>query len=395
MAKTPLSEILNAELKTLEEKNLLWKIRQLQSPSEPHALVDGKKVLMLCSNNYLGLSNHPALKQAAMDAIEKYGAGSGSVRAIAGTMDLHAKLEETIARFKHTPASLYFQTGFAANAGSLPALLAEGDLALSDELNHGSIIDGVRLSKAARAIFKHKDMADLERVLKETAGKHKKTLIITDGVFSMDGDIAPLDKIQKLAEEYGAYIYVDDAHGDGVLGDHGRGIVSHFSLEGKIECDMGTFSKGFGVVGGTVAGSQELCKFLLNKARTFLLSGSAPPATAAACIASLELLEKDDSLVRQLWKNTKYFKKELASLGFDTGESETPITPIMLGESKLAQDFATEIFAEGVFALPIVFPMVAQGKARIRTMMNASLTKEDLAFALSACERAGKKLKAI
>jgi len=396
MAK--LDEYLSTEVQSLRDKSLDWNMRTLQGPSVPRAVVNGKNVIMFCSNNYLGLSMHPKLKDAAIKAVQSHGAGSGSVRTIAGTQDLHFKLEKTIARFKHAPAALYFQTGFAANAGSLPQLLSEGDLAISDKLNHGSIIDGVRLSKAEKTIFEHKNMDDLERVLKEAKAKqpaYKKILIITDGVFSMDGDIAPLDKIHELAQQYGAYVYVDDAHGDGVLGEHGRGIVSHFKLEGKIECDMGTFSKGFGVVGGYVSGSQALYDFLQNKARTFLLSGSAPPATVAACTAALELLESDGSLVNKLWDNTKYFKGQLQAMGFNTGESETPITPIMLGESKLAQDFAHEIFHEGVFALPIVFPMVAQGKARIRTMVTAAHSKEDLNDALAVFEKVGKKLKVI
>jgi glycine C-acetyltransferase len=395
---TTLNEFLAAEVKSIRDKNLDWKLRELQGPSVPRARVNGKDVIMFCSNNYLGLSNQPELKRAAIEAVEKYGAGSGSVRAIAGSQDLHFKLERTIARFKHTKAAIYFQTGFAANAGSLPQLVVEGDLAISDALNHGSIIDGVRLSKCERAIFKHKDMEDLERVLKEAKAKqpaYKKIFIITDGVFSMDGDIAPLGRIVELAQQYGAYVYVDDAHGDGVLGDHGRGIVSHFKLEGKVEVDMGTFSKGFGVVGGSIAGSQELYDFLQNKARTWLLSGSAPPATVAACTAALELLERDDTLVRKLWDNTKYFKSEMQALGFNTGESETPITPIMLGESKLAQDFAAEIFNEGVFALPIVFPMVAQGKARIRVMVTAAHERQDLNDALAIFEKVGKKLNVL
>ena len=393
-----LNEFLAAEVKSIRDKNLDWKLRELQGPSVPRARVNGKDVIMFCSNNYLGLSNRPELKKAAIEAVEKYGAGSGSVRAIAGSQDLHFKLERTIARFKHTKAAIYFQTGFAANAGALPQLVVEGDLAISDALNHGSIIDGVRLSKCERAIFKHKDMADLERVLKEAKAKspaYNKIFIITDGVFSMDGDIAPLGKIHELAEQYGAFVYVDDAHGDGVLGDHGRGIISHFKLEGKVEVDMGTFSKGFGVVGGSIAGSQELYDFLQNKARTWLLSGSAPPATVAACTAALELLERDDTLVRKLWENTRYYKAELQKLGFNTGESETPITPIMLGDSKLAQDFAAEIFNEGVFALPIVFPMVAQGKARIRTMVTAAHERQDLDDALAIFEKVGKKLGVI
>ena len=388
-----LDEYLNSEVNALKEKGLNWQLRSLQGGSKPRATVEGKPVIMLCSNNYLGLSENRKLKKAAIDAIRTHGAGSGSVRTIAGTMDLHLALEKTIARFKHTPAALYFQTGFAANQGSLPQLGIEGDLMISDELNHGSIIDGVRLSKAERAIFKHKNMEDLERVLKEAKAKnYKKIWVITDGVFSMDGDIAPLDKIEKIAHEHGAFIYVDDAHGDGVLGEHGRGIVSHFKLEGKIEAEMGTFSKGFGVVGGYVAGSQALYDFLQNKARSFLLSGSAPPGTVAACKASIELLEADDKLVRKLWRNTRYWKKNLKKLGFDTGESETPITPVMLGDSNLAQNFSKELFAEGVFALPIVYPMVAQGKARIRTMITAAHSKDDLNAALAAFEKVGKKL---
>ncbi|MCX8196709.1 MAG: glycine C-acetyltransferase [Candidatus Micrarchaeota archaeon] len=391
-----LDEYLKSEIETLKQNGLYWKLRKLEGPSRPRCKVDGKDVIMMCSNNYLGLSEHRALKKAAIDAIKSHGAGSGSVRAIAGTMDLHLELEETIAQFKHTEAAVYFQTGFAANQGSIPQLGVEGDLLISDELNHGSIIDGVRLSKAERAIYKHKDMSELEKILKEASSKgYKKIWVITDGVFSMDGDIAPLDEIEKLAHAYGAFVYVDDAHGDGVLGDHGRGIVSHFKLEGKIEVEMGTFSKAFGVVGGYVSGSKPLCEFLQNKARSFLLSGSAPPATIAACIAAIKLLEKDDHLVRKLWRNTRYWKGSLKKLGFDIGESQTPITPVMLGESKLAQEFSRQLFEEGVFALPIVYPMVAKDKARIRTMITAAHTKDDMNDALAAFEKVGKRLKAI
>ncbi len=384
-------------LDELKQKELDWKVYKLEGPSMPHTIVNGKKVLMLGTNNYLGLSNHPQVKEAAIEAIKKYGAGSGAVRPITGTMDLHIRLEETIARFKHTPAAIYFQTGFAANQGTLPQLLMEGDLAISDELNHGSIIDGVRLSKAEKAIYKHNDMDDLAAKLEAatTASKYKRIYIITDGVFSMDGDIAPLDRIQRAAQAFGAYIYVDDAHGDGVLGDHGRGIVSHFNLEGKVEAEMGTFSKGFGVVGGFVSGSTTLKEYLHNKARSYLLSGSAPPATVAACIAALEVLEKDDSLVKKLWENTKYFKEKLKAMGFDTGVSQTPIVPIMIGDSAKAKLFTAELFKEGVLAIPIVFPMVAQGKARIRTQVRADFSKEDLDFALGACERVGRKLQLI
>ncbi|MCX8197828.1 MAG: glycine C-acetyltransferase [Candidatus Micrarchaeota archaeon] len=391
-----LDAYLESEVNSLREKGLDWKLRRLAGGSRPRCNVDGKDVIMFCSNNYLGLSEHKALKKAAIAAVRSHGAGSGSVRAIAGTMDLHLELEKAIARFKRTQAALYFQTGFAANQGSVPQLGVEGDLLISDELNHGSIIDGVRLSKAERAIYKHKDMSDLERILKEASSKgYKKIWVITDGVFSMDGDIAPLDEIEKLAHSHGAFVYVDDAHGDGVLGEHGRGIVSHFGLEGKIEVEMGTFSKAFGVVGGYVAGSQALYDFLQNKARSFLLSGSAPPATVAACKAAIELLEKDDRLVRKLWRNAKKWKRGLKKLGFDIGESQTPITPVMLGESKLAQEFSRQLFEEGVFALPIVYPMVAKDKARIRTMITAAHKKEDIEDALAAFERVGRRLKAI
>jgi glycine C-acetyltransferase len=375
-----------------------WKIRVLQDPSQPRATVDGKKVLVLCSNNYLGLSNHPRLRQAAIDAVNARGAGSGSVRAIAGTMDLHAALEKKIASFKHTEAALYYQTGFAANAGLIPQLVGEGDTVISDELNHGSIIDGVRLCKAERAIFKHANPSDLERVLNELDARPtppRRILILTDGVFSMDGDIAPLKEITGLAEAHGAMVYVDDAHGDGVLGEKGRGIVNHFGLEGRVHVDMGTFSKAFGVVGGSIAGSRDLVNFALNKSRTWLLSGSAPPATVAACIAALEVLETEPEHLARLWENTRYFKKELQSLGFDTGISQTPITPVIVGESSKAKALSELLFEQGVFALPIVFPMVAKDKARIRTMMNAELSREDLTVALGAFEKAGKQLAII
>jgi glycine C-acetyltransferase len=389
-----LDTLLLKELEDLSQKDLLWKPRTLQGPSDAHAIVEGKKALVFCSNNYLGLSNHPALKEAATRAVQTHGAGSGSVRAIAGTMDLHLELEKTIAHFKHSEDAVYFQTGFAANQGTIPTLLAEGDLVISDELNHGSIIDGVRLTKAERAIYKHADMDDLARVLEEASKKsaYKKIWIITDGVFSMDGDIAPLDRIQKLAQAFGAYVYVDDAHGDGVLGSHGRGIVSHYGLEGKIEVEMGTFSKAFGCVGGSIAGSSALAKYAKNKARSYLLSGSAPPATAAACMAALQLLDKDDTLVKKLWENTNYFREKMKKLGFDTGNSQSPIIPVMCGESALAKKLSDELWLENVYALPIVFPMVARDKARIRCMINASHSRDDLDVAAGAFEKAGKKI---
>ena len=387
---------LKEEYDELVRNELDWKLHVLEGSSSPRCVVDGKKVLMLCSNNYLGLSNHPRLKEAAINAIETHGVGSGSVRPIAGNMDLHLELEEKLAKFKHTEAALVYQTGFAANAGLIQQLAGEGDIIVSDELNHGSIIDGVRLSRAERTIYKHCDADDLERVLNELEIKNlRRILIITDGVFSMDGDIAPVDKIVRLAQEHGAMTYVDDAHGDGVLGEKGRGIGSHFHLEGKIDVEMGTFSKAFGVVGGYISGTRDLVNFALNRSRTWLLSGSHPPPVAAACIAALEVLESEPWHVKNLWENTRYFKKALSDLGFDIGKSQTPITPVIVGESSVARKLSSRLFEKGVFALPIVFPMVARDKARIRTMMNAALTKEDLDFALNNFEEVGKELKVI
>lgn len=387
-------DFLKTEIDELKAKNLNWNLRELQGPSLPHAKVNGKDVLMLCSNNYLNLSNHPKIKRAAIAAIKSHGAGSGSVRAIAGTMDLHNQLERKIANFKGSEAALYYQTGFAANAGLIPQLVGEGDLVISDELNHGSIIDGVRLTKAERKVFPHKNMDELKKILEEAQGKFRRILVITDGVFSMDGDIAPLDKISALCREFNAISYVDDAHGDGVLGE-GIGIVHHFHLEGKWDIEMGTFSKAFGVVGGYVSGSESLREFAYNKSRTWLLSGSAPPATAAACMASLDVVKNEPRHVKKLWKNMAYWKRGLKRLGFDTGVSETPIVPVMLGDSGLAQRFSARLLEEGIFALPIVFPMVGRDKARIRTMINAGLKKEDLDVALGKFELIGKELGAL
>jgi len=384
---------LKEELESLRQQNLLWDPKTLNGPSCARAKVAGKEVVMLCSNNYLGLANHRRLKKAALEAIRAYGAGSGSVRPIAGTMDLHIRLEEAIAKFKRTEDALYYNSGFTANSGALPALLREGDAVISDELNHGSIIDGLRLSKAERLIYGHKDMADLEAKLREASAKNpKRILVVTDGVFSMDGDIAPLGQIVKLAEQHGAVTYVDDAHGDGVLGEHGRGITNHFKLEGKVDFDMGTFSKGFGTMGGYIATSKTGKEYLLNKSRTWLLTGSHGPATVAASIASLEMLMESDKLVRKLWRNTKYYKKRLKELGFDTGQSETPITPVMTYDSGKAREMSAKLFDEGVYALPIVFPMVAKDKARIRTMITAEHSREDLDFAIGKIEKAGKEL---
>lgn len=392
MKRNP-TAFLKEEYEELVEKNFDWKLRNLESGSEPHSVVDGKEVIMLCSNNYLNLSNHPRLIQAAADAAKKLGAGSGSVRAIAGTMSIHMEVEKRLAKFKGTESSLVYQTGFAANAGLIPQLAGKGDIIISDELNHGSIIDGVRLTKTDRAVYKHCDMGELEKVLKDADKKdYRRILIITDGVFSMDGDIAPMDKIVKLAQEYGAMTYVDDAHGEGVIGPDGRGIGAHYGLEGKIDVEMGTFSKAFGVVGGLVAGSQDLVNFAYNKSRTWLLSGSHPPAVAGAQLAAIDVLETEPKHVKNLWDNTNYFKKELISMGFDCGNSETPITPVIVGESSKAKKLSNRLYEEGIFALPIVFPMVARDKARIRTMMNAGLTREDLDFTLEKFEKLGKEL---
>jgi glycine C-acetyltransferase len=394
MVRNPTS-FLKTEYDELVKNSFDWKLRILETGSTPHSIVDGKKVIMLCSNNYLNLSNHPKLKNAACEAAKNYGAGSGSVRPIAGTMKLHMEVEKRLAKFKGTESSLIYQTGFAANAGLIPQLAGKGDIIISDELNHGSIIDGVRLTKTDRAIYKHRDMGELEKVLINSDKKYNRILIITDGVFSMDGDIAPMAEVVKLGKEYGAMTYVDDAHGEGVIGPDGRGIGAHFGIEGKIDVEMGTFSKAYGVVGGLIAGSQDLVNFAYNKSRTWLLSGSHPPPVAAAQLAAIDVLENEPEHVKNLWDNTNYFKKELNSMGFDTGDSETPITPVIVGESSKAKDLSNQLFTEGVFALPIVFPMVARDKARIRTMMNAGLNKQDLDSALGIFEKLGKKLKII
>jgi glycine C-acetyltransferase len=387
---------LGEEYQKLVDQNLDWKLRVLEGPSAPRCTVEGKDVIMLCSNNYLNLSNHPKLKNAAKNIIDTHGAGSGSVRAIAGNMDIHIEVEKALARFKKAEAALVFQTGFAANSGLIPQLVGKGDLVISDELNHGSIIDGVRLTSADRAIFKHRDYGNLKDVLNEAEKKnYRRILILTDGVFSMDGDVAQMDQIAKLAEEHGAMTYVDDAHGEGVLGENGRGIAAHFHLEGKIHVEMGTFSKAYGVVGGLIAGSQDLVNFAYNKSRTWLLSASHPPQVAAAQLAAIQVLETEPEHWRRLWDSTNYFKKELQEMGFDTGFSETPITPVIVGESSVAKELSNKLFETGVFALPIVFPMVAKDKARIRTIMNAGLTDDDLNEALGAFEKCGKELNII
>ncbi len=384
---------LKKEYKELKDKGIDWELWVLIGASKSHCNIGGKKVIMLCSNNYLNLSNHPKVIEAAINALKTHGAGSGSVRAIAGSMDLHFELEKTIARFKRTEAALYYQTGFAVNAGLIPQLIGKEDAVISDELNHGSIIDGVRLTRTERYVYAHNDMGELEKVIKEADSKGaRRILVITDGVFSMDGDIAHADVIVKLAAEYGAMTYIDDAHGEGTIGPDGRGIGAHFGIEGKIDVEMGTFSKAYGVVGGLAAGSKDLVRFAFNKSRTWLLSGSAPPPTVAACKAALEVLETEPEHVLKLWENTNYFKKELISLGFDTGNSQTPIIPAMCGESHKARALSKRLYNMGIFALPIVFPMVARDKARIRCQMNTGLTREDLDTALNAFEKGGKEL---
>ena len=376
------------EYKALVAANLDWRPPVLEGPSAPRCRVGGRERLMLCSNNYLNLSNHPRLKEAAIAAVRSHGAGSGSVRPIAGNMDLHVRLEQRIAEFKRRDAAIYYQTGFAANAGLIPQLVGKGDHLFTHELNHGSIIDGVRLTKAARNIYAHNDMGGLEDLLRKAPDTGRR-LIITDGVFSMDGDTAPLDEICALAGEYGAMTYTDDAHGEGVLGG-GRGIGVHYGVEDSVDIEMGTFSKAFGVVGGLVAGSEHLAKYAFNKSRTFLLSGSAPPATVAACTAALDVLDEEPQHVENLWKNTDYFRSGLQQLGYDTGDSTTPIIPAMCSSAKQAQALSAELLKRDVFALPIVFPMVARDKARIRVIMNAGLARDDLDEALGAFEAGGK-----
>ncbi len=397
MKRNP-TEFLKTEYENLVKNNLDWKLRVLEGPSTPRCVVEGKKVIMLCSNNYLNLSNHPKLKEAAKKFVDSHGVGSGSVRPIAGNMDIHVEVERRLAEFKETEASLVYPTGFMVNSGLVPQLAPSNeDVIISDELNHGSIIDGVRLSKAKRLIYKHNDMADLERALKEAESMNaRRILVTTDGVFSMDGDIAPLDKIAELSNEYGAFVYVDDAHGEGVLGKGGRGIISHFNLTHEdVHAEVGTFSKAFGSIGGHVSGSEDLIKFAYNKSRTWLLTASHPPQVSAVQLAAIEVLETEPEHVKRLWENTEYFRKEVESLGYDTGNSQTPIIPLIVGQAATAKQLSTRLFEEGIFALPIVYPMVAKDKARIRTIMNAGHSKEDLDEVLLALEKIGKELKII
>ena len=349
---------------------------------------------MLSANNYLNLTTHPKVVQAAVDATRKYGAGSGSVRAIAGTLDIHIQAEKAAARFKGVESALIYSAGYTANVGLIPTLVrGKEDLIISDELNHGSIIDGVRLTKASRAVYQHNDVGALERVLQENKDSERK-LIITDGVFSMDGDIAPLDEITNIAEEYGAMVFVDDCHGEGVLGG-GKGIVAHFGLQGRVDFEIGSYSKDMGVQGGILAGSEDVRTHALNHSRSWLLSGSQPPGVAAAQKAAVEVLMEEPEHVRRLWENTDYFREQLNSMGFDTGNSETPIIPVMCGEGKLAQDLSNSLSKSGVLVGAIVFPMVSRDKARVRTQISAGLSRDDLDTVLSAFEESGRKLNLI
>ena len=384
------------EMEELKEQGLYIYIRTLEGPQGSWLTIGGKKVLNMCSNNYLGFANEPRLKEAAKRAIDKWGVGPGAVRTIAGTLKIHEELEKALAEFKKVEAVLFLQTGFIANQAVIPAIVEAGDAILSDELNHASIIDGVRLSKAERYIWKHRDVKDLKEKLKEATEKGaRRKLIITDGVFSMDGDLAPLPEIVELAEKYDAMVMVDDAHGEGVLGEAGRGIVDHFGLHGRVDIEIGTLSKAFGVVGGYVAGKKELIDYLKQKARPFLFSTPLSPADTAASLEAVKILMESGDRVKKLWDNARYFKENMKKLGFDLGVSETPITPVMLYDAKVATEFSKRLLEEGVFAQAIGYPTVPKGKARIRVMISAVHTKEDLDFAIEKFEKVGKELNVI
>lgn len=396
MSEETKTQWIHEELENLRQSGLYTSIRTLSSPQGAWLVVDGKRVLNFCSNNYLGLANHPKMKKAAQEAIKRLGVGPAAVRTIAGTMGLHLELENRLAAFKGVDAAITFQSGFNANLGAIPALVGRGDVIYSDELNHASIIDGSRLSRAEIIRYAHCSPDDLRRVIEENKDKgYRHSLIITDGVFSMDGDVAPLDRIYEVAEEYGHLLMVDDAHGEGVLGKGGRGIVDHYHLHGKVDIEVGTLSKAFGVVGGVVAGKHTIVEWLRQRGRPFLFSSAMTVPDVAACIAAVDLLEKSTELVDRLWENTNYFKKEMQRLGFDTGMSTTPITPIMLGEAPLAQAFSRKLFEEGVFAMAIGYPTVPQGKARIRVMISAAHGRDDLDQGLKCFEKVGKELQVL
>ena len=381
-------------IEEMKAKHLYFNLKILDGEQKPVAVFDGKEVINLSSNNYLGLTTNPKLKRAAIEATRKFGVGSGAVRTIAGTMKMHMELEEQIARFKNVEACVVFQSGFTANAGTVSAILGKEDLIISDELNHASILDGCRLSRATIKVFKHKDAADCERVLEETKDWNGHKLLITDGVFSMDGDIANLPALCDLAEKYNCIMMVDDAHASGVLGNRGRGTIDHFNCHGRVDIQVGTLSKAIGSIGGYVCGSRDLIDYLYQRARPFLFSTSHPPSVTATCRAAFELLDSEagEKLVKKLWANTKFFKRELKKLGFDTGKSETPITPIMVGDAAKAFEFSRTLFAEGVFAGAIGYPTVPEGKARLRTIVTAAHKRADLERAADIIGRVGKTL---
>ena len=388
-------QYLSDELNNLREQKLYQHLRILETEQLPVARFDGQEVINLSSNNYLGLTTHPKLKQRALEAIEKSGVGSGAVRTIAGTMTIHMQLEEKIAKFKNVEASVVFQSGFAANAGTVAAILGKDDVIVSDELNHASIIDGCRLSRAEIKVFPHKDVEACEKILKEIESRKCHKLLVTDGVFSMEGDIAPLPHLVALAEKYGCIMMIDDAHSSGVLGKNGRGTVDHFGLHGRVDIQVGTLSKAIGALGGYVCSTRDAIEFLYHRARPFLFSTSHPPSVAASCLAAFEVLEEEPQLVENLWANTKFFKQGLAELGFNTGMSETPITPVIVGDAALAHEFSRQLFQAGVFAQGIGYPTVPVGKARIRTIVTATHTQEQLTRALEIMKGVAKELKII
>src|SRR5438874_2525311 len=393
----PQLAFLTEQLNQLKQKGTHFKLRVLEDEQEPLCTFDGKQVINLASNNYLGLCTHPRLREAALEATKKFGVGSGAVRTIAGTMKIHVELEEKIARFKNVEACVVFQSGFTANAGTVSAILGKDDFIISDELNHASIIDGARLSRATILVFRHKDVAHAEEQLASIKNQPGHKLLITDGVFSMDGDIGPLPALCDLAEKYGAIMMVDDAHASGVLGRNGRGTIDHFNVHGRVDVQVGTLSKAIGALGGYVCGSRDLIDFLYHHARPFLFSTSHPPSVAASCIAAFDVLEQEPERIEKLWENTRFFKKELGRLGFNIGgvntpASETPITPIIVGDGARAMEFSRELFKEGVMATGIAFPIVQEGKARIRTIMTATHTRSQLDQALETLRRVGKRL---
>ena len=392
MMAATLDSFLSEELDALRQKHLFRGLRVLEGQQLPEARFDGHPVINLSSNNYLGLNTHGRLVDAAKRATETFGVGSGAVRTIAGTMQIHLELEKAIARFKHVEASVVFQSGFTANAGTVSSILGKGDLIISDELNHASIIDGCRLSRAEIRVFPHKDLNHLEEILKETANFAGKKLLITDGVFSMDGDIAPLPALVELGERYGAILMVDDAHSSGVLGKDGRGTVDHFNLHGRVDIQVGTLSKAIGSLGGYVCGSRNLIDFLYHRARPFLFSTSHPPAVAASCLAAFQVLQEEPKWIERLWDNTRFFKAGLERLGFNTGQSETPITPIIVGKGDLAMRFSDELFANGVFAQGIGFPTVPEARSRLRTIVTATHTQSQLQRALDVMGQVGRRL---